>query len=208
MIGTYIEAIKTLDPTPNNQGFKFVLKNWRNSFDDEGLLEKVAHLDGVAITRSMVIEKFREEDALLAFLYAMIWGFTETGYGAFRTNNYMVEANRLTIFKGINAAKNGKYKEAFKTLYEIKGLGISYVSKILYFAGKATNSADYPLIFDNRVAHSLVAIQSKEIAELLSISPKVKWETYDSYNKMLHRWGNEYKIEADWIELFLFNLKL
>lgn len=210
MIEEYIENIKNLNPVPENQGFKFLLKNWEGHIEDKSVLSNVAQLDGQDINRQMVVEAYRKyfndkKDVSVPFLYTMIWGFGNAGYGAFRTNKYLSSENKGFIIKALDFVDNEQIEKAFEELNNIKGMGISFASKVLYFAGKAKDIKGYPLIFDNRVAHSLVSILSKEVAEMLNISPKVQWKTYNNYNEMLHNWADKYSLKADWIELFLFN---
>lgn len=39
----------------------------------------------------------------------------------------------------------------------------------------------------------------------LNISPSNKYEDYKGYNMLIHRWAKELKVEAENIEMFLFN---
>ena len=165
------------------------------------------------ITRAHVIKAYEDyyknpKNVLRPFLLTMIWGFSDTGYGTYRTKKYIDSKDNLKhIEESLNSVKNDKTEAAFNTLKKIKGLGVSYISKVLYFASKAAGNKDYVLIFDIRVARSLININThKDIAELVNIYPSSKHEDYNKYNKLMHVIAKKYQVDADVIELFLFDL--
>jgi len=172
----------------------------------------IAEFKEKTITRADVIKAYKNyykngKDVLRPFLLTMIWGFADTGYGTHRTNKYIDNKPNLKLIKeSLDAVKAKDIKTAFAILKKIKGLGISYISKVLYFASKALTK-DYVLIFDIRVARTLININTKkEIADLVNIYPSDKYEDYVAYNKLMHDLAKKYKVDADVIELFLFDL--
>lgn len=205
MIKHYKKQIQNINPV--EQGFMFKSKNW--DFDTS-LLSRIAS-DGDIITRKMIVEKFehyyknnQNTDFRIPFLCTMIWGFGNAGYGSFRTKKYLEEENTDKIKAALDFMDKNQVEKAFHKLMSISGLGISFTSKVLHFAGKAKGE-NYPLIFDIRVANALVMLLDKKIASMLAVMPVQKWETYNAYNEMLHQWAKEHSVEADQIELFLFN---
>ena len=159
--------------------------------------------------RKDVIEAFQKyydgkTDFFRPFTLTMIWGFSTNGYGCYRTNKYLQPENQHYIQTVLEQIKNRKTEQAFDTLQKIKGLNISYISKILYFAGCAAKIERYPLIFDIRVARNLVALWDPAIMQILNITPSNKYKDYDTYNNLLHDWAKEMEVSADAIELFLF----
>ena len=165
------------------------------------------------ITRADVVKAYKAYykygvNVLRPFLLTMIWGFSDTGYGTYRTNKYIVSNDNLKLIKeSVDAVKLNDIESAFAKLKKIKGLGISYISKVLYFASKAAGNKDYVLIFDNRVARSLININTdKDITDLVNIYPSDKYEDYIKYNKLMHVIAKKYQVDADVIELFLFDL--
>jgi len=168
------------------------------------------------ITRQDVINAYKNYYAdnnigvMRAFLLTMVWGFAETGYGTHRTNNYISsEENRLLIKNAldfINENNQDSLKKAFKELKKIKGLGVSYLTKILYFATKATNRDNYALIFDIRVAASLIKLTTpKEIYEIVNIGPSSKFIDYQKFNDLIHKLAKDSDVETDQLEMYLFN---
>ena len=95
---------------------------------------------------------------------------------------------------------------AYKSLQSIKGLNISYISKILYFATRAVNHSEYALIYDIRVASSLVKLSTTpEIYNIVKVIPSSKFSDYLKYNKLMHAFAKNHNIEAEKIEMYLFN---
>src|SRR5690606_13596091 len=109
-------------------------------------------------------------------LLTMIWGFADTGYGAYRTSSYLADKNEGFLIGALKAVQERNLKDAFLSLKEIKGLGISYMSKILYFATRAHwgENDQYALIFDIRVASGLVKLTAPDLYDILEVFPSSK----------------------------------
>lgn len=206
----YIEQLKQLKPMAT--GFMYNVNTWNKLSEPYKLLIK--DFEGRMITRADVINAYETyckegTDMMRPFLLTMVWGFADTGYGTHRTNNYISNPKNIDLIKqGIDAAQSNNLKTAFKTLKQIKGLGVSYLTKVLYFACKGAGIKNYALIYDIRVASSLIQLTTpKEIFEIVSISPSSKYEEFAKYNKLVHELAAKYNVEADAIELFLFEQK-
>jgi hypothetical protein len=78
---------------------------------------------------------------------------------------------------------------------------------VLYFATRACSDiSEYALIFDIRVARSMIELTApKELCDLVSISPKTDFKNYIKYIQLLHKWAEEMKVNADAIEMFLWD---
>ena len=193
-------------------GYEYKIKIWDKLSAAHKLLVK--DFEGKVITRADVIKSFDDYyrggmNVLRPFLLTMIWGFDDTGYGTYRTNQYLASKENIELIKqSMDAVQKGDIKTAFTKLLKIKGLGISYLSKVLYFASKSAGLKDYTLIFDIRVASSLVQLTvPNEIYEIVTVSPSSKYDNFEKYNKLLHNLAANYNVEADAIELFLFEQK-
>lgn len=191
------------------QGFKYSTKTWQQLSIEHKIL--VSDFQDTYVSRADVIKAFNNYysgngDYMRAFLLTMIWGFGKTGYGTYRTNSYLSNAENKRIIKdSIDAVKKNDLKFAFDNLTKIKGLGVSYITKVIYFATRGAGIQDYALIFDIRVAHSLVRLSaSNDVYEIVTVSPTTKFEDYMKYNTLLHRLAKQYEVEAEAIELFLF----
>jgi len=202
---------------PMESGFVFNYRRWNIGYDyDKNYIDLFKDFDSKEITRLDVIHSFRQyfekknENCFIPFLLAMIWGYGKSGFGPHRTNKYFVsENNRSHIKKAMELLSSKAVYEAYAELLLINGLNVSFASKITYFAGRALDLHEYPLIFDNRVANSLVSIFiGNEISNLVSVNPKTDLESYKRYNSLIHKWAREINVEADNIELYLFNENL
>jgi hypothetical protein len=206
----YIEQIKQLEPMTT--GFMYKPHKWNKLSPNHRSL--IQDFEGKTITRADVIkayEKYYQDgtDVMIPFLLTMVWGFADTGYGTHRTNNYISNPENIDLIKqGIDAAQGNNFKTAFKALKQIEGLGVSYLTKVLYFATKGAGIKNYALIYDIRVASSLIQLSTPtEIFEIVSVSPSSKYENFVKYNTLVHALGSKYQVEADAIELFLFDQK-
>lgn len=193
-------------------GFMYNTNTWRKLSEPHKLLIK--DFEDKMITRADVInayETYYKEgtNLLRPFLVTMVWGFADTGYGTHRTNNYISNPENIALIqKGIDAVKKEDLKTAFGTLKQIKGMGVSYLTKVLHFASKGAWLKNYALIYDIRVATSLIQLTSpKQIVELVSINPSSKYEDYVKYNKLIHELATKNNVDADAIELFLYEQK-
>ena len=156
---------------------------------NSNLKSQVKHLENKPINRNEVFEYYNSyfsgetKDASLPFLVTMLWGFGSNGYGAYRTNKYLVSEENVKIINlSFEELKLHNISKAYELLMQIKGLNISYVSKVLYFATKALGIENYTLIFDIRVARALVEIEAgKEICSILNITPSDKSEIVSKF---------------------------
>jgi hypothetical protein len=148
------------------------------------------------IARQDVINAYKEyfKDQSIGymkpFLLTMVWGFADTGYGTYRTNNYISTKESRehiqTAIDYINENQTYSLRNAFNQLMKINGLGISYLTKILYFATRAKEIDNYALIFDNRVAVSLVKLTTpKEVYDIINIVPSSKFVDYQRFNNLM-----------------------
>lgn len=204
----YVKEIKQIKPLEESP-YVYSKKRWSDLvLPNEILFED---FERPAIYRKNIIDAYKtyytgNGDVIYAFVLTMVWGFADNGYGAYRTNSYINEKSKLDCIKNaVDLVGKTEYKKAFDELNEIKGLGVSYISKVLYFASKALNHQSFNLIFDIRVANGLVMLTTpKEIYEILDIYPSNKYVDYEKYNKLIHNLSEKHGLEADALELFLF----
>jgi hypothetical protein len=210
MFRKYSDEIRSLNPL--TLGCVYEARRWMSEFDNPYLLKCVNNYNNVLVNRQLVIDAFEEFyidkkcTIIKPFLLTMIWGFERPGYGPFRTNSYLYsEINLSLIEDAFYCVKENEIELAYKKLMKIKGLGISYGSKLLYFAARGNNVQDYPLIFDIRVANALVKIGSAGLLSgMLKIHPLQIFTAYDKYNKFIHESAKKIDATAEQIEYFLF----
>lgn len=204
----YLQEIDNLNPLIDS-GFTYNTNVWRNL--ENNYKHHLIGFENKTISRKNVIDSFIDffnntTNWEKPFLFTMVWGFGNTGYGSFRTNKYLHTKNHNKINDAFILIKEKNIEQAFLLLISIDGLSISYISKLLYFATRALLFDNYCLIFDIRVARSLVRITSgNEIFNLLQINPSNKYKDYKNYNSYIHQIAKYYKVEAEKIEQFLFD---
>ena len=205
----YTSKITKLNPLSDSK-FKYDSVRWSKL--DKKYKKLIVDFEDKTICRADVINAYKEYysnqvDVMRAFMLTMVWGFSDTGYGTHRTNTYTSEPSNVALIKtAIDAVKQNDLKSAFNDLKKIKGLGVSYISKVLYFATRGAEKPNYALIYDIRVARALVQLTTpKEIFEIVSINPSSKFADYEKYNSLIHKLASKNKLRAESIEMFLFN---
>ena len=203
-------------------------KDWKESrfFNDEikGIIsEMLTHVEN-EVSRQKVIDQIRKGlggDPIPGFILTMIWGFgSNDNRGPSRLSKMLKDLPgvRKILQAAVSALGNNEIEMAHGCFINgikstIDRLGISFSSKYLYFAGKALAMEKYPLIFDARVAYSLVALSRPPdepgISPLrfVSIQPKSNWSSYKTYLEMMYDQAAKLDLEADQIELFLFDYR-
>lgn len=137
------------------------IDRWRDVFTDheelyDDLVEHVRTTGG--ISRSFLHQRSLGDAAGL-FLLTMAWGYEDVGYGPYRTRQVLALPKsdqsirrivEVTQSSGAEAGWNALFGE-----YRLKGLNLSFGTKLLYFAGYKTGHRPRPLILDDRVRWSL-----------------------------------------------------
>ena len=205
----HITSISNLNPLLES---KFIYDNKRWAKLNPLYKKLIKDFEDKPICRAEVIKAYKEHysnqvDVMRAFMLTMVWGFSDTGYGTHRTNAYISEPSNIALIKkAIYAVKQNDLKSAFHDLKKIKGLGVSYITKVLYFATRGAEQSNYALIYDIRVASALVQLTTpKEIFEIVRINPSSKFVDYEKYNALIHDIARKCKVEAESLEMFLFN---
>lgn len=193
------------------QSFVYSSQKWK--LLDKNFKELLSDFVNKEISRLEIIKSYRDyfsgkSEAVKPFLMTLIWGYANTGYGYSRTKPLIKRSVFKNIISAIDELKEDKIEIAFEKLQSIKGLGISFISKILYFSSKALEREDYQLIFDSRVASSLLKLSvGEELSKLFKLTPSDKFEDYEDYNKLMHNMAKENSLEADSIEMFFYEQK-
>lgn len=206
-ISAHITQIKAL-PT-SQQGFVYEAKRWEGL--NEGYAKQIAQYAGTEITRQTIIDSFKAYYAQAdtsyhpPYLLAMIWGYANSGYGNYRVNRHL--ENETQIAKGMAALKAGNVEQAYKEFIVVKSLGISFISKLLYFGGRAKGIGPYPLIYDIRVARALVKLTTPpSLHDIFEVYPSNKWEHYQKYNATMHTLAAKHHVDAEQIEHYLYEM--
>lgn len=205
----YSTKISKLNPLQDSK-FKYNSIRWNKL--NPHYKKLISDFEDKEICREDIIQAYKnyyatKSDWMRAFMLTMVWGFADTGYGTHRTNKYIANPQNITLIKNaIDAILQNDLKTAFNELKKVDGLGVSYLTKILYFASRGANQSNYALIYDIRVATALIKLTTpKEIVEIVSINPSSKFTDYEKYNTLIHKLAIKNNLDAEAIEMFLFN---
>ena len=195
--------------------FDWKVKNWTNKLEKQFhvfVLEDMCHSQ---ISRGYIFEKVKSFDSLnkketndymRLFTQVMVWGFASSGYGPYRTNKFLSKnINHEFIKNGFDYCFVGEFEKSFKEFNKIEGLGISFISKLIYFAAKDSHPDTYPLIFDIQVVRSLLGTFSNDLLSLVEVMPKSNYKSYKLYRDIISENAIRYNIEADLIECILYD---
>jgi hypothetical protein len=215
----FFNEIQNLDPL--NQEIFFNRNLWKNnSFLKDQLKSDVAWIienSEDQISRGDIIKYLNTENADLrvGFLMSMIWGHGagENGRpdnrGPWKVSKMFEDfAGAERILKNADAAlENNDILDAHRSFINMPRCRVNFFSKFLYFLGKSKGMKNYPLIFDARVAGSLARLNSIEpdVNTIFSIQPSQDAESYLKYVNLIHQISGDRNLDADKIELFLFN---
>jgi len=146
-----------------------------------------------------------QQSQTATFVAVMAWGYGNSGLGI--ANTCQATADRQ-LGPNLSACtlrpENGNITQAYDALSDIKGLGPTFLTKVLYFFGGV--EGDFPLILDSCVLRSLAALYGTLIDRYASISYETIYDSagYLNYVGVMHDWARALNVKADDIEYFLW----
>lgn len=172
---------------------------------------------GERFTRKDIHKLYKDKklDIVTKFLAAMIWGYEhEEGHrrdarGPSRVAKMFEDFEKT---KDILESAHSDFDEAilsksYKLLNSIPKCGQSFLTKHLYFLGKASNPKSYPVILDARVAAGLLKLSLKDsyCLEIFKAQTYQKFSAYWRYLQLTKYWADKFVCEPEQIECFLFS---
>ena len=139
----------------------------------------------------------------------MAWGYGDVGYGAHRTAEILAlpdSANNLRKIVGATQERGpGAGWNALLSTHSVSGLGMSFGTKVIYFAGYSGKHSPRGLILDDRVRWSLYDLARGTVPPP---GKRVQERHYLAYLEQAERWAADPKWEqdADVVEYGLFRL--
>jgi hypothetical protein len=190
-------------------------KQYLDHTDFTQLLKSVGTFNSsdLSISRISLFEQIRKRTPLRTrFIAQMIWGYSKTTTNALKRVSELIKYEHLesSLNKCESELKKFHLKEAYNALNKIPNLGTSYISKVLYFEGWNQDWQDKPkpLIYDNRVARTLVTNAftkgDRWLIDSVTICRADSFRGYQQYLCRMHKLSLKFKIEADHIEYWLF----
>jgi hypothetical protein len=188
---------------------------------------KVFNLDNKPLNRRAIKDLFNNyenaNDLYFAFICTMVWGKRGlVGDGGVNKNFVLYETNKKQIIQtlqnSITLMKENKLNDAWKTLSGLKGLGPSYLTKLIYFFSYdfAETIKLRPLIFDTIQAknYASLLIQAGSLdkfkklyrGDLNNVYSKINFNMYNEYLKDMNDWATKIEVEPDNLEAFIFGI--
>ena len=207
-LSDYKNFIK-LFPTENS-GYKIKKQNWLGTNQAKLIEEIFDNKTEIILTK----EKIKKETDLKLFIVkTLMWGYPTKGRGN-NINNLLKESELkkiiflFTTYKKLKNVSFNQLIEDFKE-YNIKGLGISTLSKFLHLLEIKVENYE-AIILDDRIINILNENEFDELQNLKNISReyslrKVKAKTnYLEYLKNLNTLAKKLDTKSENIEMFLF----
>ena len=173
----------------------------------------VEYVGGSKLGRKQLFWAYQGDDLYSAFIATLMWG------GDFRHYSQKFEAGKDVISSKLRHVKelmtNGEVDGAFSSMLNsqanyIKGVGMTYLTKILYFLGDGNNA----LVFDSVMRDVYYHIFNDFDEEKNYPSRGQEWADYSDYvakmNKLKEHFSDGYKrvcdeeLTAGHIEAFIF----
>ena len=185
------------------QSFTTKRTTWEEKIDSKILDEIFKGKSELKISRENVLTNC----PLNIFIYYVImWGYPRGMRG---------QANDAEIFKNINliseiinkpkrnSLKEEDWESIRKSLSSIKGLGVSTISKLLYF--RTFKFGDFnALILDDRLLRVFQNGEFKEFEKLKNLKRTNAMSDYLYYLEIMHETAKEIGVSPENLEMFLF----
>ena len=186
------------------QSFLIERKNWGEITFQH--LEKIFSTYGNGKMVRLNREKlFEDTESTEEFIFkVLLWGYPTRGRG----NNIekLLEKENLEELKIIlEKYKNNNIstEELVEDVSKIKGLGISTVSKFLYFLNAKIDGFK-ALILDDQILNVINRKRISELNQLSSLKREKALKKYSEYLEKMSELSKELECEPDQIEIFLF----
>lgn len=146
------------------QRVKWIPERWVTTFAGHETAHAAlsAHSEQAGGIARHFIHAHAEGDPVDLFLMAMAWGYRPRDYGPARTSAVLREAGAADKIAAIvEQTRSGGAAAGWRALlrtHKVKGLNMSFGTKLLYFAGYSTGHRPRPLILDERVRAALSTV--------------------------------------------------
>lgn len=145
------------------------------------------------------------DQAIKAFIAAMIWGYGTVGYGAFRTQRILTENDHAgeTLATTARIARDEGGAAAFTWLadrqHRLRYLGVAFATKYLFFC--TTGSDGQPALVLDRLVRNWMSAT-------LDWSLSLEWDVddYRDYLVRMTAWASELDIDPGHLEMIVFQL--
>ena len=185
------EICRHRDADVDAQRVRWIPERWNSTFAAHEAAHAAlkAHSEASGgIARSFIHDQ-AQGDPIDLFLMAMAWGYRPKDYGPSRTQAVLAqdgaEEKIAAIVETTRSDGPAAGWHALLNTHKIKGLNISFGTKLLYFAGYTAEHHPRPLILDERVRASL-----QEVAPgIVPAKGTVRAADYLRYLELAQTWA-------------------
>lgn len=185
-----------------NHSFQVKKSNWSVSAQHKLISDIFGDCEILVINRHDLFST--SYDIKRFILMTLMWGYPTKGRGT----------NIEKLLTGVNfhnlCQMLIRYRDADvsiidlkKEVQEIKGLGISTITKFLYFL-RTTIEGDRTLILDNRIMSVINSGLYEPYESLQGINPSNAINLYPTYLSITQQLSEDLQVQPDQIEMFLF----
>lgn len=187
---------------------RWIPERWGDVFvgHEDAYADLKAHAQQASGIARSFLHAQAQRDPVELFLMTMSWGYQPKDYGPQRTAAVLgcegaaesiAAIVELTRSEGAAAGWN-----ALLNTHKITGLGMSFGTKLLYYAGYTTEQYPRPLVLDERVRAALAVLAPGTVPA----NGLVRQADYLRYLELAEKWADDpvWQQEPDVVEYALF----
>ena len=161
------------------------------------------------IRRKFLFETYQDRAARELLTAVMAWGLGLSNYGPSRAGRILSQDHADKAIEAVvDAARQGGAAAGYGTYYTkgntLKGLDVSFITKLIHFAGYESRHRPRPLIYDKLVATAITRLPTAPL--LPDIEDQVTTVAYEHYCQWAHDTAVENGTEPAVVEWALFTL--
>ena len=160
------------------------------------------------IRRKFIFDAYRDRTPTELFIAVMAWGLGPSNYGPSRARRILRQPNADNAIEAVvNAVRQDGAAAGYSTYYTegntLEGLNVSFITKLIHFAGYESEHRPRPLIYDKLVATAITRLPT---APLLPDIEDLTTAAYKRYCQWAQDTATEHRTEPAVVEWALFAL--
>ncbi len=182
--------------------FKIKAEHWKPILESSIYQKFFNDKEFIELNRFDIINSGSSEDLIIKTL---LWGYPTVGRGN-NISNLLEEKNfekLVTLLDSYRKIQNVSFEKLLKDLKEIKGLGKSTLTKLLFFSYIQVNSLK-SIIFDDKIIQVLKSGKFEEFDSFYKLQNITFEKNFTDYLKTISTISESISVKEEQIELFLF----
>jgi hypothetical protein len=128
------------------------------------------------IRRKFIFDAYQDRTPTELFIAVMAWGLGLSNYGPSRARLILLPPNAGKAIEAVvNAVRRDGAAAGYSTYYTagntLEGLSVSFITKLIHFAGSESEHRPRPLIYDNLVATAITRLPTAHYCQTSKTSP-------------------------------------